>query len=195
VQSRPGVVPASGCHAFAAVLQQRCLVGLPGASNADSQQRCASGRACLRRLRSERGLCARQVDRCTNSLSHCHVTCPCAHHGEKARRRCPVKYRYTGLPCPDFRKVRARPGLRSAVLYRQIWCAWRRQKGRACCAAAGCCLPGKPSAGRGAHACHATVKLIRATACAGHLQARRRLPVGARRVRVLAAPQQVRPSF
>ncbi|KAK9845977.1 hypothetical protein WJX81_007463 [Elliptochloris bilobata] len=51
-----------------------------------------------------------KVERCTNPLPHDHTACPAAHHGEKARRRCPLKYRYTGVPCPDFRKGSCKRG-------------------------------------------------------------------------------------
>ena len=44
--------------------------------------------------------------------SFCHdwTVCPFAHPGEKARRRDPRLYAYTGIACPDMKKARpARP--------------------------------------------------------------------------------------
>lgn len=45
-----------------------------------------------------------KVKRCARGRSHDWTECPYAHPGEKARRRDPRKYHYSGNPCPDFRK-------------------------------------------------------------------------------------------
>ncbi|CAH9147011.1 unnamed protein product [Cuscuta epithymum] len=45
-----------------------------------------------------------KVRRCTRSRSHDWTDCPFAHPGEKARRRDPRKYQYTGTVCSEFRK-------------------------------------------------------------------------------------------
>jgi hypothetical protein len=45
-----------------------------------------------------------KVRRCTRARSHDWTECPFAHPGEKARRRDPRKYHYSGTACPDFRK-------------------------------------------------------------------------------------------
>ncbi|KAM7275315.1 hypothetical protein ACFE04_017181 [Oxalis oulophora] len=41
---------------------------------------------------------------CVRGRSHDWTECPYAHHGEKARRRDPRKYNYSGAPCSEFRK-------------------------------------------------------------------------------------------
>ncbi|CAN1351460.1 Zinc finger CCCH domain-containing protein 2 [Linum perenne] len=45
-----------------------------------------------------------KVRRCTRSRSHDWTDCPFAHPGEKARRRDPMKFHYTGTVCPEFRR-------------------------------------------------------------------------------------------
>ncbi|KAL4303167.1 hypothetical protein GQ457_10G017120 [Hibiscus cannabinus] len=45
-----------------------------------------------------------KVRRCSRGRSHDWTECPYAHPGEKARRRDPRKYHYTGTACADFRK-------------------------------------------------------------------------------------------
>lgn len=45
-----------------------------------------------------------KVRRCTRSRSHDWTDCPFAHPGEKARRRDPRKYHYSGEVCPEFRR-------------------------------------------------------------------------------------------
>ncbi|KAI3505808.1 hypothetical protein L1887_28093 [Cichorium endivia] len=45
-----------------------------------------------------------KVRRCARGRSHDWTECPYAHPGEKARRRDPRKYHYSGNPCPEFRK-------------------------------------------------------------------------------------------
>ena len=46
-----------------------------------------------------------QVKRCPRSRPHDWTMCPFAHPGEKARRRDPRKYPYSGTACPDYRKT------------------------------------------------------------------------------------------
>ncbi|KAJ0448074.1 putative transcription factor C3H family [Helianthus annuus] len=45
-----------------------------------------------------------KVRKCTRSRSHDWTDCPFAHPGEKARRRCPRRFCYSGVMCPDFRR-------------------------------------------------------------------------------------------
>ncbi|XP_019159022.1 PREDICTED: zinc finger CCCH domain-containing protein 2-like [Ipomoea nil] len=45
-----------------------------------------------------------KVRRCTRSRSHDWTDCPFAHPGEKARRRDPRKFHYSGTVCSEFRK-------------------------------------------------------------------------------------------
>ncbi|XP_062230978.1 zinc finger CCCH domain-containing protein 35-like [Phragmites australis] len=45
-----------------------------------------------------------KVRRCARGRSHDWTECPFAHPGEKARRRDPRRYHYSGAACPDFRK-------------------------------------------------------------------------------------------
>lgn len=48
-------------------------------------------------------------------------TCPNAHRGERAARRCPRTYSYTPEPCPEYNKVRPCRTIRnSCVLYRRM---------------------------------------------------------------------------
>ncbi|KAE8682644.1 Zinc finger CCCH domain-containing protein 49 [Hibiscus syriacus] len=44
-----------------------------------------------------------KVRRCARGRSHDWTECPYAHPGEKARRRDPRKFHYSGTACPDFR--------------------------------------------------------------------------------------------
>ncbi|MED6185159.1 hypothetical protein PIB30_054341 [Stylosanthes scabra] len=45
-----------------------------------------------------------KVRRCTRSRSHDWTDCPFAHPGEKARRRDPRRFHYTGTMCPEYRR-------------------------------------------------------------------------------------------
>ncbi|KAE8680928.1 Zinc finger CCCH domain-containing protein 49 [Hibiscus syriacus] len=45
-----------------------------------------------------------KVRKCARGRSHDWTECPYAHQGEKARRRDPRKFHYSGTACPDFRK-------------------------------------------------------------------------------------------
>ncbi|KAJ8766734.1 hypothetical protein K2173_005345 [Erythroxylum novogranatense] len=51
-----------------------------------------------------------KVKRCARGRSHDWTECPYAHPGEKARRRDPRKYHYSGTACPDFRKGNCKKG-------------------------------------------------------------------------------------
>ena len=51
-----------------------------------------------------------KVRRCARGRSHDWTECPYAHPGEKARRRDPRKYSYSGAACPDFRKGSCKRG-------------------------------------------------------------------------------------
>ncbi|KAK6919094.1 Zinc finger, CCCH-type [Dillenia turbinata] len=46
-----------------------------------------------------------KVRRCTRSRSHDWTDCPFAHPGEKARRRDPRRYHYSGTVCPEYRRA------------------------------------------------------------------------------------------
>ncbi|WJX44833.1 hypothetical protein P8452_31769 [Trifolium repens] len=45
-----------------------------------------------------------KIRRCTRSRSHDWTDCPFAHPGEKARRRDPLRYQYSGEVCLDYRR-------------------------------------------------------------------------------------------
>lgn len=51
-----------------------------------------------------------KVRRCARGRSHDWTDCPYAHPGEKARRRDPRKYSYSGTSCPEYRKGGCRKG-------------------------------------------------------------------------------------
>lgn len=51
-----------------------------------------------------------KVRKCARGRSHDWTECPYAHPGEKARRRDPRKYHYSGTPCPEFRRGSCRKG-------------------------------------------------------------------------------------
>ncbi|KAF5208417.1 Zinc finger ccch domain-containing protein [Thalictrum thalictroides] len=51
-----------------------------------------------------------KVRRCARGRSHDWTECPYAHPGEKARRRDPRKFHYSGTACPDFRKGNCKRG-------------------------------------------------------------------------------------
>jgi hypothetical protein len=55
------------------------------------------------------GLCAvlPQIQPCAKRFVHDWVTCPFSHPGEKAKRRDPRYFVYTGIACPSMKKVRA----------------------------------------------------------------------------------------
>eukprot|EP01025_Chloroclados_australasicus_P038697 TRINITY_DN3994_c0_g1_i1.p1 TRINITY_DN3994_c0_g1~~TRINITY_DN3994_c0_g1_i1.p1 ORF type:complete len:563 (-),score=69.52 TRINITY_DN3994_c0_g1_i1:1394-3082(-) len=45
-----------------------------------------------------------KVKRCPRAKPHDWTLCPFSHPGEKAKRRDPKRYRYSGTACPEFRK-------------------------------------------------------------------------------------------
>ncbi|KAA8534066.1 hypothetical protein F0562_031741 [Nyssa sinensis] len=45
-----------------------------------------------------------KVKPCSRAYSHDWTECPFVHPGENARRRDPMKYSYSCVPCPEFRK-------------------------------------------------------------------------------------------
>ncbi|GAA0154692.1 hypothetical protein LIER_12602 [Lithospermum erythrorhizon] len=51
-----------------------------------------------------------KVRKCTRGRSHDWTECPFAHPGEKARRRDPRKYHYSGTACPEYRKGGCKKG-------------------------------------------------------------------------------------
>ncbi|KAL2550744.1 Zinc finger CCCH domain-containing protein 2 [Forsythia ovata] len=51
-----------------------------------------------------------KVRKCNRSRSHDWTDCPFAHPGEKARRRDPRKYHYSGTVCEEFRKGHCNKG-------------------------------------------------------------------------------------
>ncbi|KAI4376966.1 hypothetical protein MLD38_014666 [Melastoma candidum] len=51
-----------------------------------------------------------KVRKCARGRSHDWTECPFAHPGEKARRRDPRRFHYSGTACPDFRKGRCEKG-------------------------------------------------------------------------------------
>lgn len=51
-----------------------------------------------------------KVRRCARGRSHDWTECPFAHPGEKAKRRDPRKFHYSGTACPDFRKGSCKRG-------------------------------------------------------------------------------------
>ncbi|KAG0484711.1 hypothetical protein HPP92_008790 [Vanilla planifolia] len=51
-----------------------------------------------------------KVRRCARGRSHDWTECPYAHPGEKARRRDPRKFHYSGTSCADFRKGNCKKG-------------------------------------------------------------------------------------
>ncbi|KAF7813901.1 zinc finger CCCH domain-containing protein 20-like [Senna tora] len=51
-----------------------------------------------------------KVRRCARGRSHDWTECPYAHPGEKARRRDPRKFHYSGAACPEFRKGSCKKG-------------------------------------------------------------------------------------
>ena len=47
----------------------------------------------------------RRVLPCSKRFCHDWTVCPYSHPGEKAKRRDPRLYSYTGIACPDMKKV------------------------------------------------------------------------------------------
>jgi hypothetical protein len=46
-----------------------------------------------------------QIQPCAKRFVHDWVTCPFSHPGEKAKRRDPRYFVYTGIACPSMKKV------------------------------------------------------------------------------------------
>lgn len=68
---------------------------------------------------------------CTDgSVMFVLLQCPFAHPGEKAKRRCPKRYRYSGTACPEFRRV-SQTSSRGSVGSQQhmvlLLSGWRQQ--------------------------------------------------------------------
>lgn len=61
--------------------------------------------------------------------------CPFAHPGEKARRRDPRRYRYSGTACPEYRRVRSHGG---SCMAGACHAQWRELHGSSCMAGAAC---------------------------------------------------------
>ncbi|MCO5591302.1 hypothetical protein L7F22_045283 [Adiantum nelumboides] len=51
-----------------------------------------------------------KVRRCMRGRSHDWTECPFAHPGEKARRRDPRRYNYSGVVCPEYKKGSCKKG-------------------------------------------------------------------------------------
>lgn len=51
-----------------------------------------------------------KIRKCVRGRSHDWTECPYAHPGEKARRRDPRKFHYSGTACPEFRRGSCRKG-------------------------------------------------------------------------------------
>ncbi|KAL6963332.1 hypothetical protein U1Q18_047780 [Sarracenia purpurea var. burkii] len=51
-----------------------------------------------------------KVKKCARGRSHDWTECPYAHPGEKARRRDPRRFHYSGAACPEFRKGPCKKG-------------------------------------------------------------------------------------
>ncbi|KAL7187710.1 hypothetical protein ACSBR1_037717 [Camellia fascicularis] len=51
-----------------------------------------------------------KVKKCARANSHDWTECPYVHAGEKARRRDPRKFHYSGTACPEFRKGQCKKG-------------------------------------------------------------------------------------
>jgi hypothetical protein len=60
-----------------------------------------------------------QVIPCTKRFVHDWTICPFAHAGEKAVRRDPRLHNYTGIACPDMKKV-GQAGMRQAEAAHQL---------------------------------------------------------------------------
>ena len=65
-------------------------------------------------------------------LSVLQTVCPFAHPGEKARRRNPRTHDYTGVACPDMKKVRACCHLSPADVCCELTLAVKRRLRRLC---------------------------------------------------------------
>ncbi|KAK9152829.1 hypothetical protein Sjap_000309 [Stephania japonica] len=82
-----------------------------------------------------------KVRRCMRSRSHDWTDCPFAHPGEKARRRDPRKFHYSGNACADFRRTGSCPrgeGCEFAHGVFECWLHPARYRTHACKDGKGC---------------------------------------------------------
>lgn len=54
---------------------------------------------------ADNGFLLQQIQPCAKRYVHDWVTCPFSHPGEKAKRRDPRYFVYTGIACPSMKKV------------------------------------------------------------------------------------------
>ncbi|KAG9452165.1 hypothetical protein H6P81_005069 [Aristolochia fimbriata] len=76
-----------------------------------------------------------KIKRCPKNRAHDWTQCPYAHRGEKARRRDPSKFHYTGIACPDFRHGSSCPRGDSCEFAHGVFEFWlhpARYRTRAC---------------------------------------------------------------
>ncbi|KAI5005201.1 hypothetical protein ZWY2020_032444 [Hordeum vulgare] len=108
-----GNLPVSGVDAgggdetpflFAALRQYLPCNDMAGAGGDDEDEAVAMAAAVDAYACDEFRMYDFKVRRCARGRSHDWTECPFAHPGEKARRRDPRKYHYSGTACPDFRK-------------------------------------------------------------------------------------------
>ena len=112
--------------------------------------------------------CRPQIQPCAKRFVHDWVTCPFSHPGEKAKRRDPRYFVYTGIACPSMKKVRATISPLESVpvqAFKNVAAAWRSVHTHP----VKCCIP------------HTGWRL----------PAGREVPLRAQRLRVLAPPHQV----
>ena len=92
------------------------------------------------RLKPDETLVVTQVLPCSKRFCHDWTVCPYAHPGEKAKRRDPRVHSYTGIACPNMKKVHytsghhlISPALKSAMLSCEMTVLHRRNQD---------CMPG-----------------------------------------------------
>ncbi|KAF5837170.1 hypothetical protein DUNSADRAFT_4730 [Dunaliella salina] len=61
---------------------------------------------------------------CSKRYCHDWTTCPFAHPGEKAKRRDPRIYTYTGVACPEMKKNNHCPAGDKCVYAHSVWEYW-----------------------------------------------------------------------
>lgn len=81
-----------------------------------------------------------KVRMCTRARPHDWTECPFAHPGEKARRRDPRKFNYSGISCPEFRKSSCKKGDSCELAHGvfEIWLHPSKYRTKACKDRAGC---------------------------------------------------------
>lgn len=81
-----------------------------------------------------------KVRKCTRARAHDWTECPFAHPGEKARRRDPRKYSYSGTACSDFRKGNCKKGDHCEFAHGvfECWLHPSRYRTQACKDGSGC---------------------------------------------------------